>query len=95
MWFGSGRRVRGIGCDYVYRGKSGFLVERDSPTQTSTYGEGVYWSPEEYGFIGRRVALKAYACPDCGYIEQYVRFLEDDKDKVLRAPTRREEQKRQ
>jgi len=75
--------------------RSGFLVERDSPTQTSTYGEGVYWSPEEYGFIGRRVALKAYACPDCGYVEQYVRFLEDDRDKILRAPTRREEQGRE
>lgn len=55
--------MRGIAC--VGEGvitcggamRSGFLVERDSPTQTSTYGEGVYWSPEEYGFIERRVAL--------------------------------------
>jgi hypothetical protein len=69
---------------------SGFLLDRDSPTQTSTYGESVYWSPGKYGFIGRRVALRAYACPVCGLVEQYVRFLEDDGENVLRAPTRRE-----
>ena len=67
---------------------AGFIVERESPLSLYTYGSGVYWTPDEGGPIGGRVALKAYACPQCGYIEHYVRYLDKDREIVLRAPTR-------
>ena len=63
------------------------MVERDSPLSILTLGQGIYWSPAEEGVIGKRVAVKAYACPECGYIEQYVRRLEQDRETILRAPT--------
>lgn len=67
------------------------MVERDSPLHIWTIGEGIYWSPGEEGVIGSRVGVKAYACPECGYIEHYVRRLEKDKSTILRAPTTRPE----
>ncbi len=66
---------------------AGFMVERDSPLSIWTYGSGVYWTPGEAGMMGERVGIKAYACPQCGYIEQYIRYLERDKNTVLSAPT--------
>jgi len=69
----------------------GFLVERDSPLALWTLGEGIYWTPGEAGMIGERVGVKAYACPQCGYIEHYVRRLEKDRAVILRAPTTTEE----
>jgi hypothetical protein len=66
----------------------GFLVERNAPLQIITLGEGVYWTPDEAGLIGTRVALKSYACPECGYITLYVRRLDTDKNTILSAPTK-------
>ena len=66
----------------------GFIVERESPLSLWTYGSGVYWTPGEAGMIGERVAVKAYACPECGYIEHYIRYLDRDKNTILSAPTR-------
>jgi len=74
-------------CGTVMR--CGFIVERNSPLHFWTIGEGIYWSPDEEGVIGSRVAVKAYACPECGYIEHYVRRLEKDREIILRAPTTR------
>lgn len=69
-------------CDTIMR--RGFLVESNNPLQITTIGEGIYWSQYEGGLS--RVALRAYACPECGYIEQYVRRLELGKEAILKAP---------
>lgn len=66
----------------------GFLVERNTPLQIITLGEGVYWTPDEGGLIGTRVGLKSYACPECGYVTLYVRRLDQDRNTILQAPTR-------
>jgi rubrerythrin len=66
----------------------GFMVERNAPLQIFTLGEGIYWSPSEGGLIGKRVAVMAYACPTCGYIEHYVRRLHSDKPIIESAPTK-------
>jgi len=76
-------------CDTVMR--IGFMVERDSPLSFWTLGEGIYWAPSETGIMEKRVAVKAYVCPRCGYIEQYVRRLESDRNIILRAPTTTQE----
>lgn len=73
-------------CHAVMR--MGFTMERDSPLQIITLGTGLYWSPGEGGLIGTRVALKAYICPECGFLEQYSRYLGIDKDTILSAPTK-------
>jgi predicted RNA-binding Zn-ribbon protein involved in translation (DUF1610 family) len=72
-------------CGMVMR--CGFMVERDSPLAIWTLGQGIYWSPGEEGVIGERVAVRAYACPHCGYIEHYVRRLEQDGEIIQKAPT--------
>ena len=66
----------------------GFIVERNTPLHILTLGEGLYWSPGEAGVIGSRIGLVAYACPNCGYIEHYVRRLEKDRNKILSAPVK-------
>jgi RNA polymerase subunit RPABC4/transcription elongation factor Spt4 len=66
--------------------RRGFMVERNTPLSVVTIGEGIYWSPSEAGVISRRVAVVAYACPDCGYIEHYIRRLHLDRDLILKAP---------
>ena len=71
-------------CGTVMR--CGFMVERDSPLAIWTLGQGIYWSPGEEGMMGERVAVRAYACPQCGYIEHYVRRLEQDREIIQRAP---------
>ncbi len=71
--------------------RAGFMVERDSPLSLWTAGQGIYWTPGEAGVAGDRVAVKAYACPQCGYIEHYVRRLEKDINIILSAPTTYEE----
>lgn len=73
-------------CDTIMR--LGYTMERDSPIQIITLGTGLYWSPGEGGIIGTRVALKAYLCPECGYLEQYARRLQRDKETILSAPTK-------
>ena len=67
--------------------RCGFMVERDSRLAVLTLGQGIFWSPDEEGMIGRRVAVKAYACPHCRYIEHYVRRLEQDREIIQRVPT--------
>ncbi len=64
----------------------GFMVERDSPLALLTLGEGIYWTPGEAGVIGDRIAVRAYACPQCGYIEQYIRRLQKDRNAILEPP---------
>jgi hypothetical protein len=66
---------------------AGFVVEKDSPLSLFTAGSGIYWTPGEAGVMGDRVGIKAYACPECGYIEHYVRNLKRDKNTVLSAST--------
>lgn len=73
-------------CGTVMR--LGFLVERNTPLSILTLGEGVYWTPYEEGLIGTRVALKSYACPECGYVTLYVRRLDQDRNTILKASTR-------
>ena len=60
----------------------GFLVERNSPLQGLTLGEGVYWSHDETGVIGSRIALVAYACQECGLVESYIRRMSAIKKMV-------------
>jgi hypothetical protein len=67
--------------------RAGYVVERESPMSLWTYGSGIYWTPDEGGTIGNRIAMKAYACPQCGYIEHYIRYLEKDRSAVERAST--------
>jgi RNA polymerase subunit RPABC4/transcription elongation factor Spt4 len=55
--------------------RCGFLVEANAPLTLTTMGEGVYWSPGEWGTLGDRVPLKSYACPSCGKVELCVRWL--------------------
>ena len=56
--------------------RCGYLVETNTPLMLLTLGEGIYWTPGEAGLLGERVALKAYACPGCGYIGLYARRME-------------------
>jgi acetone carboxylase gamma subunit len=81
-----GREMTCPKCKTIMR--VGFTMERDSPIQIVTFGTGLYWSPGEGGLIGTRVSLKAYICPECGYLEQYARRLNLDKDTILSAPTK-------
>ena len=73
-------------CNTLMR--RGFMVERNTPLQVATIGEGIYWSPDEKGWIMKRLAVKAYACPECGYIEHYIRRLDVDRFTILKAPTK-------
>jgi len=77
-------------CGTIMR--SGFMVERDSPLSLWTIGQGIYWTPGEGGLMGERIAIRAYACPQCGYIEHYIRRLEKDRKTILSAPTKHEEE---
>jgi rubrerythrin len=72
-------------CDSIMH--FGFLVERNSPLQVFTLGEGVYWTPSEAGLAGSLVALNSWACPECGYVCLNVRSLSVDRTKILNAPT--------
>ena len=45
---------------------SGFIIETNVPLDTTTIGEGIYWTGGEWGIVGSRIALKAYACPKFG-----------------------------
>jgi ribosomal protein S27AE len=72
-------------CGTIMR--AGFIVEKDSPLSLWTLGSGIYWTPREAGVMGERVAVKAYACLQCGYIEHYARYLDKDRNTILSAPT--------
>lgn len=61
--------------------RCGYLVETNTPLTLLTLGEGIYWTSGEAGLLGERVALKAYACPGCGYIGLYARRL--DKQRLI------------
>ena len=65
---------------------SGYLVEQD-PDEFIHAGMGLYWIPMRRWFDAfKTVALIAYACPECGYVEQYVRRIEQDREKILLVP---------
>ena len=62
--------------------RSGFIVEQDSMDFIPT-GVGLYWKPVKFGpKVLKTVALIAYACPECGYVEQYIENLEQDREKL-------------
>ena len=62
--------------------RSGFIVEKDIG-DIIPGGEGLYWKPVMYGpKVLKNVALIAYACPECGYVEQYIKNLEQDREKL-------------
>ena len=66
--------------------RCGYLVEKDH-FEIIPAGLGLYWIPIQGGFEAfKTVALTAYACPECGYVEQHVRCIEKDREKILRAP---------
>ncbi len=65
--------------------RCGYLVEANAPLALLTLGEGVYWTPGEAGLLGERVALKAYACPGCGRIALYARWLEKQRPLIEKA----------
>lgn len=71
-------------CETTMR--RGFMVEANAPLQIMTLGEGIYWSPDETGLLHKRVAIRAYACPYCGYVEHYIRHLKGDREIILKAP---------
>ena len=62
--------------------KRGYLVERD-PSEIIPAGLGFYWIPMR-GVLGvfKTVALIAYACPECGYVEQYIKNIEQDRERL-------------
>ena len=62
--------------------KCGYLVERD-PSEIIPAGLGFYWISMRGGLgVFRTVALIAYACPECGYVEQYIKNIKQDRDKL-------------
>ena len=65
--------------------RRGFLVERNSPLQIVTLGEGLFWAPGEGGLMGDRAGLVSYACPNCGFVEVYIRRLSKDKQIILKG----------
>ena len=78
------KEVTCVKCGATMR--CGYLVEKD-PFEIIPARLGFYWIPMLGGFkVFKTVALIAYACPECGYIEQYVRHIEQDREKILLAP---------
>lgn len=66
--------------------RCGYLVERD-PSEIVPAGLGFYWIPTRGALnVFKTVALKAFACPECGYVEQYVKNIEKDREKILLGP---------
>jgi predicted nucleic-acid-binding Zn-ribbon protein len=62
--------------------KRGYLVEQD-PDEFIPAGMGFYWIPMRRWFDAfKTVALIAYACPECGYVEQYIKNLDQDRGKL-------------
>ena len=71
------REVTCVKCGAVMR--YGFLVGAQF---------GFNWRPTESGLKAlKNVPLMAYACPECGYIEHYVRNIQQDREKILLADT--------
>jgi hypothetical protein len=35
---------------------SGFIVEKNFPLDIATIGEGIYWTSDEWGTVGSRIA---------------------------------------
>lgn len=66
--------------------RCGYLVERD-PFEIVPAGLGFHWVPSRGALsVFKTVALKAFACPECGYVEQYVKDVEKDREKILLGP---------
>ena len=69
--------------------RCGTIVEQD-PMELVAMGLGLYWRPSRGGkHVFKTVELVAYACPECGYIEQHVRNLKKDRDTILLGSTDR------
>jgi Zn ribbon nucleic-acid-binding protein len=81
---GNVKEVACVKCGATMR--CGYLVEKE-PFEIIPAGLGFYWISMRGGFDTlKTVALIAYACPECGFIEQYVRRIEKDREKILKAP---------
>jgi hypothetical protein len=65
--------------------RMGYLVERDTFLEAAVLVRDIYWSPDR----SSEVTLNACACPDCGRVCLYMRKLEANRDKILKAPTRK------
>ncbi len=62
--------------------RSGFIVEKDIGDLMAV-GVGLYWKPVKFGAKAlKTVALIAYACPECGYVEQYIKNIEQDRERL-------------
>jgi hypothetical protein len=56
---------------------AGFVVEKNAPLDLLTLGEGIYWTPDEFGSLGSRYGLASYACPNCGNVILSLRYDRD------------------
>ncbi len=78
------KEVTCVKCGATMR--CGYLVEK-GPFEIVPAGLGFYWISMRGGFDAlKTVALMAYACPECGFVEQYVRRIEKDRELILKAP---------
>ncbi len=78
------KEVTCVKCGAIMR--CGYLVEK-GPFKVIPAGLGFYWISMRGGFDAlKTVALIAYACPECGFVEQYVRRIEKDRELILKAP---------
>ncbi|MDP2899410.1 MAG: PF20097 family protein [Candidatus Bathyarchaeota archaeon] len=66
--------------------RRGYLSET-SPIRIAEVMERVYWSSDEAGPMGARATTRAYACPDCGYIELFIRRIDKNREIVMKAPS--------
>ena len=72
-------------CDTTMR--IGNIVEVEPGYLLTTFLKEMYWSPTVLGLIGLRARTIAYACPRCGYVEQYILNIERDRETVLKGIT--------
>lgn len=71
----------------------GFIIERESPFQLATFGQGIYWTPDEWGNILSSISLKAYACPNCGKIDLRIGNLSGHQQKMEKIREKQYEDK--
>ena len=70
-----------IKCGAIMR--RGFIVEKDI-AELFPAGISLYWKPVKHGKnVFKTAELIAYACPECGYVEQYVQDIEKDRENIL------------
>ncbi len=67
--------------------RCGYLAEQD-PGEIVPISLRNAWKPARLGRNAfKLVETVAYACPECGYIEQYVKNVEAGRENILLAPT--------